>query len=550
MASCVDTVLLPDDKTVDEDFWQSKSDVSMMVNGAYSKMTGADVISKLIVWGGFRSDELLLVSNINDGTRNSLLEIEEVNIETTNAFSAWAPIYSVINNCNIVLQKAEPVMSIDPNYTNGDYETDRSQMLALRALCYFYLVRTFRDVPYTTTAYMNSSQDMTIRQLSPDSVLVNCIADLEEAEKNALSAAASGWQRVGWINKEAIHSILADIYLWRASVMHNPEDYKKCVEYCDKVIESKRANHVQGPMETVVKEYPLYDAGEAYNEIFINMNSEESIFELQSGNNSGLCSYYFKYKDNNSTTGYLQASSIFGATGTSNVYASGNDFRYWMNTFDVGSGAASFDVRKMIGQNMYTALPTKGIAREARQYGNFRQNFIIYRLTDIMLMKAEAMTQLAADKADPILRSAFNIVQYVNNRSYDDAAKSDSLKWNTYADVQRMEELILAERLRELCFEGKRWYDLLRYNYRHVEGVDYTTTLADMEAAGTPLPKNHNAMLDLIGRKYTEGAAARKAKMRSEANLYMPIPRTDTDVCDWLKQNPAYSDNDQFTQND
>ncbi|MBR2883038.1 MAG: RagB/SusD family nutrient uptake outer membrane protein, partial [Prevotella sp.] len=224
MASCVDTVLLPDDKTVDEDFWQSKSDVSMMVNGAYSKMTGADVISKLIVWGGFRSDELLLVSNINDGTRNSLLEIEEVNIETTNAFSAWAPIYSVINNCNIVLQKAEPVMSIDPNYTNGDYETDRSQMLALRALCYFYLVRTFRDVPYTTTAYMNSSQDMTIRQLSPDSVLINCIADLEEAEKNALSAAASGWQRVGWINKEAIHSILADIYLWRASVMHNPED--------------------------------------------------------------------------------------------------------------------------------------------------------------------------------------------------------------------------------------------------------------------------------------------------------------------------------------
>ncbi len=221
-----------------------------------------------------------------------------------------------------------------------------------------------------------------------------------------------------------------------------------------------------------------------------------------------------------------------------------------MNTFDVGSGAAAYDIRKMVGQNMTMQLPTAGIKREARQYGNFRQNFIIYRLTDIMLMKAEAMTQLAADKADPILRSAFNIVQYVNNRSYDDAAKSDSLKWNTYADVQRMEELILAERLRELCFEGKRWYDLLRYNYRHVEGVDYTTTLADMEAAGTPLPKNHNAMLDLIGRKYTEGAAARKAKMRSEANLYMPIPRTDTDVCDWLKQNPAYSDNDQFTQND
>ena len=103
MASCVDTVLLPDDKTVDEDFWQSKADVSMMVNGAYSKMAASDVVSKLIVWGGFRSDELVLVNSINDGTRNSLLEIEEVNIETTNAFAEWAPIYSVINNCNIVI---------------------------------------------------------------------------------------------------------------------------------------------------------------------------------------------------------------------------------------------------------------------------------------------------------------------------------------------------------------------------------------------------------------------------------------------------------------
>ena len=33
LGSCVDTVILPDDKTVDEDFWKSKSDVQLMVNG-------------------------------------------------------------------------------------------------------------------------------------------------------------------------------------------------------------------------------------------------------------------------------------------------------------------------------------------------------------------------------------------------------------------------------------------------------------------------------------------------------------------------------------
>lgn len=45
MVSCVDTVLLPDDKTVDQDFWKTKSDVNQMVQGAYKSMLSADVMS-------------------------------------------------------------------------------------------------------------------------------------------------------------------------------------------------------------------------------------------------------------------------------------------------------------------------------------------------------------------------------------------------------------------------------------------------------------------------------------------------------------------------
>jgi hypothetical protein len=294
------------------------------------------------------------------------------------------------------------------------------------------------------------------------------------------------------------------------------------------------------------------------------------------------------------------------------------DYRYWQNTYDVGSGASAFDVRKMTSSNGTTSLPTAGIKRGNSNLSN--QNFIIYRLSDVMLMKAEAMVanemifdkvyrqtvqqiketymaeglteataenkakkeaiyQLFADdlqriKAEYIaqglteaaaetkakadvesrkdikLRNAFNIVQYVNKRSMDNGGISDSLKWNTYADVQRMEELILAERLRELCFEGKRWFDLLRFNYRHVEGIDYSTILAEQGTEASTFVKNHGAMLNIMARKYTEGADARKAKMRTEPYLYMPIPRSDTEICDWLMQNPAYSDNDSYTKND
>ena len=53
-------------------------------------------------------------------------------------------------------------------------------------------------------------------------------------------------------------------------------------------------------------------------------------------------------------------------------------------------------------------------------------NWIVYRLTDIMLMKAEALVQLAVDREngkDPKLSEAFKLVNAVNLRSNCDKNK-------------------------------------------------------------------------------------------------------------------------------
>lgn len=558
LTSCVDTVLLPDDKTVDEDYWKTKSDVNQMVMGAYNSMLSSSVISNLIVWGDYRSDELVPVSS---PTTVALTEINAVNVQTTNAYANWASFYSVINNCNIVLTKAKAVMDIDPSYTEGDYLTDRSQMLALRSLCYFYLVRNFRDVPYSAHAYMNSSEPMNITQSNPDSVLQACIDDLIEAEQNALDPSAyTDWRSKGLINRDAIDAMLADIYLWRASVTHSESDYQQCVDYCDKVIESKKANHVQGRNETVVKDYPLADGNEAFNKLFITQNAEESIFELQydgtNNSNTAICQNFYKYKNNSSTTGYMKASSIFGTNAKiyiNNNAAKNSDFRFWQNCYSVNSGAESFDVRKMITTTTSSTIDPNSrgaYTRDDRAYDRFAQNYIFYRLSDVMLMKAEAMTQLAADDKDIQLRQAFNIVQFVNSRSiYTNSLSSDSLKWSYYNTKTTMETLVLNERLRELSFEGKRWYDLLRYNYRHVSGVDYTTTLAKQSAEGRDFVKNSTDMLNLLIRKYTSGGQAAASKMRTEPYLYMPVYQSEMDVNPNLQQNPAFSSSKDYVKN-
>lgn len=566
VTSCMDMELLPNDKTVDEDFWQSKSDVALMVNGAYKQFASTAVQQRLIVWGGFRSDELDVNTAVptSDGTRNALNQIYEVNIETTNMFSDWSSVYAVINYCNIVMEKAGAVMEIDPSYTQGDYLSDRSQMLALRALCYFYLVRTFRDVPYTTTAYMTESQDRVIPQLPPTEVLQNCINDLVEAEKNALSPQISGWKSKGLLTKDAIQSILADIYLWRASVLHSDADYQMAIVYCDKVIESKKSQSLQNPNESAGQklDYPLTMGGDAYEELYVFQNSDESIFEAQyntdaSGSNTGLAQMYYAYKKNEGAA-YLQAAKKFGLAAaktskgdeltSSTLYINDQDARYWNNTVGAGSGTEnSLPVGKYVNRQVNyrkgAALGKPVNSMTVLAYDNYGENFIIYRLADILLMKAEALIaslKLAGDNVDPEdtrFADAQELVNQVYKRSLDESQWSS---WTySYSDVSGMERLILQERFRELCFEGKRWFDLLRFNYRNQETpCNYGTMLADQSS----FMKNTQDFLDIVGSKYDNGAS-RTNKMKEETRLYLPVPHSDIITCKpWLRQNPGYTD--------
>lgn len=574
LASCLDTIILPDDKTVDENFWKTKEDVASMVNAAYAAMGSEDVITRLLIWGDYRSDEMLRTTSISGTIPDALEEIAAVGMQTTNQFATWSAFYNVINRCNIVLERSEEVMLIDPNYTQSDYEADRCQMLALRSLCYFYLVRNYHDVPYVTVAFMNSSQNTQYGQSAPLEVIDQLIETLEEvvANPNCLrsnSYTTSEWRRVGWMTVDAVNALLADIYLWRASVMHTASDYQKCVEHCDLVIASKQEQHVAGRGDQGA--YPLNvnvnSANNAYTSLYVDQNAEESIFELQTKNNAGVCKYFYKYGSNTSTEGFLKAASIFGSAASTfanitnnNVFAT-NDLRYYASCFSVTDGAESYDVRKMISTNGIINKRAEARSMTAdRTFGSLDQNYIIYRLPDVMLMKVEALTQLMDDAAEGAteeeaaaqnatnsarLQEAFTLVQAVNTRSLHSDNIGDSIKWTNYRNYskQQMEKLVMEERLREFCFEGKRWYDLLRYAYRNMEGVQYGKTLADQagdENQEATLPAIDSEMLKLLTRSRGTDAAAVQAKMRNEAYLYLPIPESDFNVCPLLRQNPAY----------
>ena len=167
--------------------------------------------------------------------------------------------------------------------------------------------------------------------------------------------------------------------------------------------------------------------------------------------------------------------------------------------------------------------------------GKNKSNWIIYRLTDIMLMKAEALVQMAAvtdgNNAEvnaankQLFTEAFVLVNAVNKRSIMQRPLKDTLMMNSYiTSPSAMEELVLTERQRELMFEGKRWFDLVRRAQRDGE----TTKLASMAT-----------------QKFSSTASLIRSKLENMNAIYWPINRDELKVNPNLKQNPAYGSGDE-----
>lgn len=610
LASCVDTIILPDDKTVEEDWWQRKEQVDAMVNGAYSSMANSDLQFRLIVWSS-RSDELIANTSLSN---SSLNQINSANIQTTNQYANWSQLYSVINNCNLVIDKSEEVMNIDPSYLEGDHRNNMAQMKALRALAYMYLIRTFRDVPLVLTPFKQSSQELNVPQVAPGVVLDQVIADLEEVKNYTLSTAnvVTQWEKMGKITRNGIYAILADAYLWRASILGTEADYDKCIECCN-YIRDQRANaiggtHSWGPQ--AVKDddgWNLNDYKNYYN-VFEDASDDESLFELRFNSNTGLCNAYYKYKKSNSAQPYFFTTTAYGKA---NKEASTSVFCEEDADYDVRGFESVCDfnkeneegirIRKYVAETGLRGSLTAQ-SSPSRDYDSYANDWVVYRASDVMLMKAEAMTQKATIavnaaaeefaklasaktlndslaiaqnleatnvKAGSLAQTACRQMQIVHTRALTDATqcKIDSTAYGfittdkqdvaayvsrqvagynkLVTDLEELEIRVLNERARELCFEGKRWFDLLRYNYRHAEGVDYYKMLHEM---GGKYVRNYAGFNTYIMRK-SAGGSAIVSKMASEPYLYMPIIKGEIDVNELLHQNPVYSDNSTADKN-
>ena len=120
------------------------------------------------------------------------------------------------------------------------------------------------------------------------------------------------------------------------------------------------------------------------------------------------------------------------------------------------------------------------------------------------------------------LDAAFALIDIVNKRANDAVTgRSSTLKKTDYTDSKAaMEDLLIEERQREFVFEGKRWYDLVRFSRRDGD---------------------NSRLINLATRKYLENVNAIKIKLADPNIIYFPYAKNELKVNPLLTQNPAFT---------
>lgn len=619
--------MLPLNDVVLENYWTNESDVKSVVTSCYAGLKENGYISDMITWGEVRSDNVEEGPDASTAMRNLL----KGNLKSTSPACNWSAMYTVINRCNTVIHYAPQVAEEDPNYTTSELNINLAECKALRALSYLTLIKAFRDVPFTFEPSKDDNQEYLLSATKFEDVLDALIEDIEGCKNDVPIQYSLPIYNTAKITRAAMYSLLAELYLWRASDYKlTPAEqnryYAECIKACDKVIEIKQNQYNANSYllytgstivlsdnvdaEVLKLGYPLLSerkgttgsgAPYAFNAIFGTGNSYESIFEISfhrdassSEVNSDLLNMYGTQTSAGAKVQTLVASENLLPTGSEMKSATTySDERLFSVSTDYRS-VTSFHYAETDKYPIYKYTVYPLSLKEQNSYtfsypeqvNSFRSvnsrdaGWIVYRLTEIMLFRAEAEIEMAANlteiaeaedeqseqengdeqtenpngnqsesaqantrRASAVMGAtlttpeelyddAFNIITAVYLRSNpgaaDDKTPTAKPKRDNYKTYDAFATLLMNERHREFLFEGKRYFDLVRQARR--EG-------------------NTKKFAEALTSKFGQASRAVIIKMAMMDFMYMPIAKTQIQVNPNLVQNPAYAEEESVKNN-
>ncbi|WP_258103291.1 RagB/SusD family nutrient uptake outer membrane protein [Marinoscillum sp. MHG1-6] len=418
-------------------FFNTTEEVEAGVIAMYDGLQ--DVVSREFALTEMRSGNTESRSGEGDWAQFESFEVRPTNVAITNY---WTYNYNVIFRANTVLKHLDVVSD------SSLYNQYEAEARFVRALAYFNLARTYGGVPLIDQVVIQSDKEFFERK-TYDETMEFIVDDLEFAVDNLRSRSE---MMEGRATSGAAKTLLAKVYL-------TLDNYADALPLLNDV--------------TADADYALVDN---YSDVFYNENNSEIIFNIQFVNDNTTESQDFSFE-----------MTLVGAIVLNQVT-------------DHFKAAVSGDDTERLPVLINPLVDTEvgkyiSSSSNARQCGN---DWIVLRLADALLLKAEAIMAGNASTTNSDAIDAYNLVRARVGLSTLATDGSETLT----------KDMLLNERRVELAFENHYIYDLIRFG--EAENV--------------------------LG-----AIAASNGDTFTPTDLIMPIPQREIDTSDGLlTQNPGY----------
>jgi hypothetical protein len=441
----------PRSSITEQVYFQNEGDFEPYLTGIYTQMRA---ISGNVTYGTERSEELISASNSRFTVAWSQI------LSPTSGAVNYDTYYRAIGHCNLLLARIKDVeFIVNPSSKNRII----AETYALRAFFYFHLTRIIKDAPLMLKAVVDENVELLPRSPAP-AVVAQVITDLDSAAlmlKTNPSFSPASYPSKYRFAYGSVMAMKADVKIWSGKVLGGGT-----AAFNDAI--------------TAINEVEA--TGVTLNDDFKN------VVGLRASSNPEAILYSYHNRDetgNNYTmqalpflaliTGALNLDSLpYSATATN----AGGAFQISPKSRALFS---AYPNDKRIPHTWVTERQSTGpkiswITKfPGTKYPEDRvpdNDLPIYRLADILLLKAEAYaalnnTALAIQNIDKV------------------RVRTGNGPYTGPTDKATVEKEILDERGRELFFENKRWYDLVRFHYGGT--INVYTYVPNLVGKTTPL---------------------------------------------------------------
>lgn len=414
--------ITPKSQITEQVYFKNETDFEPYVVGNY---TSVRAFANSILYGDERSEELI------NGTTTRLTTAWSQILTPTVGTINYNGQYKAIGNVNLLLAKIEPFNFSNPALKNRL----KAEALCQRAYTYFFLVRVIGDSPLMLQAITDDNVPLLPRSKATD-VMKQIIADLDQA--------ISLFPEKTYLNKYrfsygAAQALKAEAKLWSAKVLAGgATDFNDAITAAQAVegtgvsllpnfkdVTTTRAN-----AEVIMSAYYNRD------ETGANYASNALPFVTAISNATNLDSIPYVITSSNGLGAYQispESRALFNGLG--------NDKRtpYTFIIERQGTIQKSAWITKLPGT----------------KYSDDRisdNDLILWRLADVYLMEAEAYAGV---------NNTTQAITYLNKVRI----RAGDGSYTGATDKATVERAVFDERGRELFFENKRWYDIVRFHF-------------------------------------------------------------------------------------